>query len=61
MMRSYQVNCFGFVSLMQRLAPVLRGGKHFKRIAAVSAKVGGSISDNQLGGAGTPIAPPRRR
>ncbi|KAE8545519.1 MULTISPECIES: SDR family NAD(P)-dependent oxidoreductase [Marinobacter] len=48
MMRSYQVNCFGFVSLMQRLAPVLRG-KHFKRIAAVSAKVG-SISDNQLGG-----------
>src|SRR5690554_3949342 len=48
MMRSYQVNCLGFSLLMQRLAPALRG-KHFKRIAAVSAKVG-SISDNQLGG-----------
>src|SRR5690606_20848023 len=48
MMRSYQVNCLGFVSLMQRLAPALRG-KHFKRVAAMSAKVG-SISDNQLGG-----------
>ena len=48
MMRSYQVNCLGFISLMQRLAPALRG-KHFKRVAAVSAKVG-SISDNQLGG-----------
>jgi NAD(P)-dependent dehydrogenase (short-subunit alcohol dehydrogenase family) len=48
MMRSYQVNCVGFALLIQRLAPALRG-KHFKRIAAVSAKVG-SISDNQLGG-----------
>lgn len=48
MMRAYQVNCLGFALLMQRLAPALRG-KHFKRIAAVSAKVG-SISDNQLGG-----------
>ncbi|MGC8120043.1 SDR family oxidoreductase [Marinobacter sp. VGCF2001] len=48
MIRAYRVNCLGFALLMPHLAPALRG-KHFKRIAAVSAKVG-SIADNRLGG-----------
>jgi NAD(P)-dependent dehydrogenase (short-subunit alcohol dehydrogenase family) len=46
--RAFQVNCTGFGLLVQALAPWLRG-KQFKRVAAVSAKVG-SISDNHLGG-----------
>ncbi|MBY6033014.1 SDR family NAD(P)-dependent oxidoreductase [Marinobacter daepoensis] len=48
MVRAYWVNCVGFGLLMQTLVPWLRG-KHFKRVAAISAKVG-SISDNRLGG-----------
>lgn len=48
MRRAFQVNCIGFGVLVQELAPWLRG-KHLKRVAAISAKVG-SISDNRLGG-----------
>lgn len=48
LMRVFQVNCVGFGELVQALLPRLRG-KHVKRIAAISAKVG-SISDNGLGG-----------
>lgn len=48
MVRAYHVNCVGFALLIQALTPWLRG-QHFKRVAAISAKVG-SISDNRLGG-----------
>ncbi|MEC7815078.1 MAG: SDR family oxidoreductase [Pseudomonadota bacterium] len=48
LMRVFQVNCVGFGLLVQALLPRMRG-KHLKRIAAISAKVG-SISDNGLGG-----------
>ncbi|OZB18036.1 MAG: short-chain dehydrogenase [Marinobacter sp. 34-60-7] len=48
LMRVFQVNCVGFGELVQLLLPRFRG-KHLKRIAAISAKVG-SISDNGLGG-----------
>lgn len=48
MARAFQVNCVGFGTLVQTLAPSFRG-KHLTRIAAISAKVG-SISDNGFGG-----------
>lgn len=48
LMRAFQVNALGFGLLVRELMPWLRG-KHLKRVAAVSAKVG-SISDNHLGG-----------
>ncbi|GHD40394.1 NAD(P)-dependent dehydrogenase, short-chain alcohol dehydrogenase family [Marinobacter persicus] len=48
MIKAFEVNCLGFGLLMQALAPHLRG-RHLKRVAAVSAKVG-SVSDNHLGG-----------
>ncbi|MDR9424637.1 MAG: SDR family oxidoreductase [Marinobacter sp.] len=48
MTRAFQVNSLGFALLVRELMPWLRG-RHLKRVAAVSAKVG-SISDNHLGG-----------
>ncbi|PSF12309.1 short-chain dehydrogenase [Marinobacter fuscus] len=48
MSRAYTVNCLGFGLLIQALAPMLRG-KQFKRLVAISAKVG-SIEGNHLGG-----------
>ncbi|XKH02516.1 SDR family NAD(P)-dependent oxidoreductase [Marinobacter nauticus] len=48
LLRAFQVNALGFGLLVRELLPLLRG-KHLKRVAAVSAKVG-SISDNHLGG-----------
>ena len=48
MLKAFEVNCLGFGVLVQALAPHLRG-RHLKRVAAVSAKVG-SITDNHLGG-----------
>lgn len=48
MARAFQVNCVGFGTLVQALAPGFRG-QHLTRVAAISAKVG-SISDNQFGG-----------
>lgn len=48
MARSFAVNCTGFGSLVRSAVPYLRH-RRFKRIAAVSAKVG-SIGDNRFGG-----------
>jgi NAD(P)-dependent dehydrogenase (short-subunit alcohol dehydrogenase family) len=48
MARAFAVNATGFALLVQALLPWLRH-RDFKRIAAVSAKVG-SIEDNRLGG-----------
>lgn len=46
--QAFTVNATGFALLVQALIPWLRH-RQFKRIAAVSAKVG-SITDNRLGG-----------
>ncbi|MDO3721733.1 SDR family NAD(P)-dependent oxidoreductase [Marinobacter sp. chi1] len=48
MARAFAVNATGFAVLAQALLPWLQH-REFKRIAAISAKVG-SISDNRLGG-----------
>jgi len=47
-LQAMQVNALGFARLIQALLPTLRH-KRFKRLVAVSAKVG-SISDNGMGG-----------
>lgn len=46
--RSFRVNAFGFLGLVQALVPWLTH-RQFKRVVAISAKVG-SISDNGMGG-----------
>ncbi|AMQ89684.1 SDR family oxidoreductase [Marinobacter sp. LQ44] len=46
--RAFAVNATGFALLIQALLPWLRH-REFKRVAAISAKVG-SISDNRFGG-----------
>ncbi|SFM38602.1 SDR family oxidoreductase [Marinobacter pelagius] len=48
MARSFAVNCTGFGTVMRAAMPHLRH-RRFKRIAAISAKVG-SIGDNRFGG-----------
>lgn len=48
MVRAFTVNCVGFGTLMKVLMPHLRH-RRFKRIVALSAKVG-SIEDNGFGG-----------
>ncbi|MGP9831716.1 SDR family NAD(P)-dependent oxidoreductase [Marinobacter sp. NSM] len=48
MARAFAVNATGFALLIQALLPWLRH-REFKRVAAISAKVG-SISDNGFGG-----------
>ncbi|EMP54146.1 short-chain dehydrogenase/reductase SDR [Marinobacter santoriniensis NKSG1] len=48
MARAFMVNCIGFGTLMKGLMPHLRH-RRFKRIIALSAKVG-SIEDNGFGG-----------
>ncbi|MFO7529110.1 MAG: SDR family oxidoreductase [Marinobacter sp.] len=48
MARSFAVNCTGFGTVMRAAMPHLRH-RRFKRIAAISAKVG-SIEDNRFGG-----------
>ncbi|QSP95898.1 SDR family NAD(P)-dependent oxidoreductase [Marinobacter salinisoli] len=48
MTRAFAVNATGFAVLVRALLPWFRH-RRFKRIAAISAKVG-SISDNRLGG-----------
>lgn len=48
MARSFAVNCTGFGTVIRAAIPHLRH-RRFKRIAAISAKVG-SIGDNRFGG-----------
>lgn len=48
MARAFAVNCTGFGTLMRAAAPYLRH-RRFKRVVAISAKVG-SIGDNRFGG-----------
>ncbi|WP_372986456.1 SDR family oxidoreductase [Marinobacter sp.] len=48
MARAFAVNCTGFGTVMRAAMPHLRH-RRFKRIAAISAKVG-SIGDNRFGG-----------